>query len=94
MTEDLSRYRLKDISELDPFKEKMGEKSFFRYGIRIYERLNQITRDKPFDVKKNVKTENLELFIKIACLFMADYPGLASFNNDFTKITNVHSRKR
>lgn len=89
MNKDLSSFRLTSMSELEPFKEKMGQRAFFRYSIRVYEQLYQIPPDRPFIVNHYVKRQNQDLFIKIACVFMIDYPGFIQFNNDFTQIKNV-----
>lgn len=94
MNRDFTKYRLTNLSEIEPYKEKMGKRKFYDYGISIYEALNKIPRDKPFDVYVNVKRVNLPLFIKIVCMFMIDYPGFVDFNQSYTKIYNVRIRKR
>lgn len=84
---DLSRYRLTDFSQLDSFKEKMGEKQYFRYAFSVYRQLARLEPGKKFNIVKYVKEINLELFVKIACAYMIDFPGQAVFNDDFNEIT-------
>ncbi len=85
----LSHYRLTDLSQLQPFKEKMGETQFFNYAKSIYERLFSMKPGETFDITKKVAEENWEMFIKIACSFIIDQQTPTHFNDTFTIITRL-----
>lgn len=84
---DLSRYRLTDPSQLDPFKAKMGERQFYNYAIAVYKRLFAMKPGEAYDITKKVAEENWEMFIKIACCYMVDHQTFHLFNDAFTIIT-------
>lgn len=84
---NLSEYRLADLSHLVPFKEKMGEEKYFKYAISVYKQLARLDPGDKFNIPRYVKEKNQELFIKIACAYVVDFPGTMVFNDDFTEIT-------
>lgn len=86
---DLSPFRLTDFSELNPFKEKMGETQFYSYAKSVYERLFSMKPGETFDITKKVAEENREMFIKIACSYMIDQQTPTHFNDTFTIITRL-----
>ncbi len=91
---DLSRYRLTDLSQLDPFKEQMGEKQYYEYAFSVYRQLARLEPGNKFSITKYVKEKNMDLFVKIVCMYMIDFPGQVVFNDDFTEITkNADIRK-
>lgn len=83
---NLSEYRLDDLSHLEPFKEQMGEEKYFKYAISVYKQLARLAPGERFNIPRYVRSKNQELFIKIACAYMVDFPGTAVFNDDFTEI--------
>lgn len=86
---DLSEYRLKHPSEIEQYKNQMGEKEFYKYAISIYKHLANMIRDTKFDITKKVSKENHEMFIKIICLYMMDFPGQLQINETFTEILKI-----
>ena len=86
---DFSEYRLKHPSEIDQYKNQMGEKEFYSYAISIYKHLANMIRDAKFDIAKKVSKKNLEMFIKIICLYMIDFPGQLQINETFTEIIKI-----
>lgn len=82
-------YRISHPSEIDPIKEKMGAKKFYEYAIGIYKYFADMKRGEQFVVSKLVAQENIEKFIKIACLYAMDFPGYIQFNENFTIITKL-----
>ena len=84
---NFSSFRLIAPSDIEPYKQSMTEEKFFAYARRIYERLANIRPGEEFNIEKKVSAPNRELFIKIACLYIHDFPGYAIFNNTFTVIT-------
>jgi hypothetical protein len=88
----LSKYRLEQ-GEYDKFAEKyiakIGKDNFLYYSEDVSRRLETMKNGEIFDIIKNVKEENYELFIKIACFIIALHNSKYSswfFSDDFTKI--------
>lgn len=86
---DYKHYRLSHTSELEPYKKEMGEKKFYDYAISIYKYFAKMERGKSFDITKKVAKKNTEKFIKIACLYVIDFPGDLQFNDSFTQIIKL-----
>ncbi|WP_352422244.1 hypothetical protein [Proteiniphilum sp.] len=86
---DLSHYRLTDLSQLDSFKEKMGERKFYDYAFSVYGRLFNMKPGETFDITKKVSEENREMFIKIACSYIIDQQTPTHFNDTFTIIRRL-----
>lgn len=84
-----SVYRLTDLSQLKPFENQMGEKQFYEYAIGIYKYFAKMEPGTKFDITKKVSKENIDKFIKIACLYFSDFPGQIIFNESFTQITKL-----
>ncbi len=67
---DFSIYKLSDdLTYITRYVDRMGEKEFFRYQQRVFDRLDRMKAGDRFDVTK-VIPENRELFIKSACQFI------------------------
>lgn len=86
---DYSKYMLNDPSEIEPYKNKMGENGFFKYAFGIYEYFSKMSIGSIFDITNGVENKNIELFIKIACLYWIDFPCQIQFNDSLTKITRI-----
>lgn len=89
MSPDFLKYRLTHLSEIDQIKEEMGAEEYYSYAIDIYKFFAEMKRDQTFDLTKRVRKENIEKFVKITCLYMADFPGHLQVNNTFTKILRL-----
>lgn len=86
---DLSEYRLRHPSEIDIYKNQMGNQKFYDYAISIYKHLAAMVSDARFDITKKVDIKNRAVFIKIACLYMIDFPGQLQINETFTEILKI-----
>lgn len=86
---NLSQYRLTDLSELQPFKEKMGEREFYKLAFAIYKRLFTMRPGESYNILKKVVPENQEVFIKIACCYIIDHQTPHQFNETFTIIKKI-----
>lgn len=84
-----SAYRLTHPSEIEPIKEKMGPDNFYKYAISIYKYFADMKNGEQFIVSKLVAKDNIDKFIKIACLYAIDFPGDIQFNENFTIITKL-----
>lgn len=71
---DLSHYKLTDDwSWFNRYLDLMGTDNLKEYIDRIYSRLDALQIGELLYVEKEVKTTNLELFIKVAGWYQADY---------------------
>ena len=86
---NLSQHRLTDLSQLHPFREKMGDRPFYDYAIAVYRRLFAMKPGETFDITKKVGGENWGMFIKIACCYIIDQQTPHQFNDTFTIITRI-----
>lgn len=75
---------------MERYINEMGRAAYNKYECKIYLLLSAMLPGEEFDIVKNVKKENYDLFIKIACRFMIDYgihhPHSYNFNETYTKI--------
>ena len=79
---NLTSYRLNDLSELDTYKQKMGESEFFRYREKVFKQLSQIKSGETFYFTRYVKPDNLPLFIKLCCSYIIEHPN-CELTNDY-----------
>lgn len=96
----LSQYRLNRYSEIQDLLTKAGNESFHEYRDSIYRTLNGLQPDQSFNLRNNVKPENLELFIKITCLYILEAKEKCNivFSDDYeiirgVKIDNTKNKK-
>ena len=85
---DLSMYVLHSYQEIEAFQQSMGKEAFCTYRDKIYSRLMGMKRGDELNIPKIVKRENLELFIKVVCLFISEGGYTYSFSQDFNIIRN------
>lgn len=83
---DLSKYRLKDNSEL---KELMLNQEFKEYGDKVYRFLDNMPEDSVFRFAERCTDQKLLIwFIKIACVFVTTECHLEyDINEEFTEIS-------
>lgn len=84
-----SSFRLTHPSQINQFKEEMGEKEFYKYAFGIYRYFANMETGNQFDVTKKVAKENTDKFVKITCLYAVDFPGQLQINESFTQITKL-----
>ena len=65
--------------------QSMGVIAFQEYECRVWEALEQLKDNSFYDIRKIVKEENLDLFIKLCCKFILTHPEY-EFSEDYTKI--------
>jgi len=87
----LASYRLNTYSELECLIAKMGAENYFPYREMVYSTLLKIKPGESFILRKQVKKENLELFIKISCLYMLETGMNCNiiFSDDYTIIRGI-----
>ena len=88
---DYSQHRLQNYEWYYEYRFRMGNEDFDKYLNRVYALFIQIKPGSFFDIRKNVKEENCDLFIKLCCMFIDEtrrHPIHAGsyyeFSNDFT----------
>lgn len=72
-TIDLSKYKLKDISELERFR-KLNEESFFTFYTHVVKMLNLLKEGEKFYIPDRChhSERSLELFVKLVCFYIID----------------------
>ncbi len=79
----------RDPTWLNNYIASMGEEVFWTYKRKLYLMLYSLEVGQSIEVKKWVKPENLDLFVKIACCFVQESQCNYQFNNEFTIITRT-----
>lgn len=87
---NLQKHRLTDPNWVYRYVEEIGLKAYKSYERRVYIMLSEMLPGEVFDIEKNVRESNYDLFIKLACQFMIDW-GINkkysyNFNETYTKI--------
>ncbi len=89
--ETYQAYRMNDYGWIQTYKDKMGVDDFKKYVNEIYEMLLNMKPGDKFPIDRNVKQENIELFIKIVCLFISEGNDNYDFTNDY-KVVRCHGK--
>jgi hypothetical protein len=84
-SDDLSKHRLYSIHELDPYIDLMGPKAYIEYNDKLFGTLDRLQPGAAFHFLKVVKQENIDLFIKLCCLYIRSN-GDYDMAEDFTFI--------
>ena len=88
--EDLSKYQLKVVFELDEFFAKWGKKKYDLFEQAVSRLLNELHNNQWYDYRYRVHAENFEPFIKMACHYINTHPGCGiEFNNTFTAVRRI-----
>lgn len=75
-----------DYGWVESYKSKMGDAQFRDYLNSVYRQLITLHPGQYFDIVKNVRSENYELFVKICCLFIVEGHSNYEFFGNYTKI--------
>lgn len=68
-------------------KEMRSSDGNLQYLSKVCKVLDDIIPGQTFEIDKNVKSENLEKFIKSVCLYIDTWPSMkVEFTNDLTGI--------
>jgi len=89
MNLDYSNYRLNSISELEPFRQRLGNDIFWNFIISVFEWLDSMEVGDSIDISNNsrITNQNRELFIKTTCYYMQQYGNDDyMFTNDYTSL--------
>jgi hypothetical protein len=71
----------------------MGSEAFREYINRVYTELMMMNVGERFSIDKNVRPENIELFIKTGCMFILDGFYDYEFSNDYKYIIRHEKTK-
>jgi hypothetical protein len=71
----------------------MGSEAFREYVNSVYEKLMAMKVGDRFSIDKNVRPENIELFVKIGCMFILDGFYDYEFSNDYKYIIRHEKAK-
>ena len=85
---DLSHYKPKDRDWSRYFREKMGDREFMEYTDRVWLKLQGLSSREEYDIVKNVKEENWDVFVKTCCWFITRHPDYY-MSNDYSKICRI-----
>lgn len=80
---NLEKYRLTNYSFIEEYEKKMGIDYFRKYRDDIYRFLVSMKIGDRFSIERNVKVENIDLFIKIVCMFILAGNTAYEFSNDY-----------
>lgn len=80
---DLSAYRLNKFNELEIFEKKMGVERYLFYKTKVFMQLDKIQVGETFYFEPYVKIENLELFVKLCCLYIIEHSD-CELTDDYT----------
>lgn len=82
---NLSEYKMQNRAWIREYTQSMGVIAFQEYECRVWKTLEQLKDNSFYDIRKIVKEENLDLFIKLCCKFILTHPEY-EFSEDYTKI--------
>ena len=67
---DYSQHRPPDWEWYHAYRSRMGAEAFGKYLNDVYRMLSGMKPGSFFSIEKNVRSENIDLFIKICCMFI------------------------
>jgi hypothetical protein len=90
---DYSQHRPQDWEWCNEYRSRMGDEAWWKYINDVYGFLLSMRPGNFLSVEKNVKPENVDLFIKVCCLFIQEqqassFPGelYHIFGDDYAEI--------
>jgi hypothetical protein len=82
----------RDWDWYEAYKSRMGAEALGCYIDRVYTFMRNMQPGSFFRLEGNVKPENIDLFVKVCCLFISEYPYLhCYFNADATQLRRSRS---
>jgi len=69
---DYSKHRLQNWEWYYDYRSRMGKEAFEQYVNRVYTLLLSMKPGSFLSVDKNVTPENIDLFIKICCMYIQE----------------------
>jgi len=78
---DYSKHRMQNWEWYAEYRSRMGIEAFDKYVNSVYNLLMKMKPGAYFVIERNVKPENIDLFIKICCMFIREQ-SLSDLKND------------
>ena len=82
---NFSEHRLTDWTWQELYRAQLGEDTYNDYFNSVWMALDRLQENEYYDIAKQVKTENRDLFIKICCQYVMTHKEY-EFSSDYTKI--------
>ena len=82
---NFSEHRLTDWTWQELYRAQLGEDTYNDYFNSVWMALDRLQENEYYDIAKQVKTENRDLFIKICCQYVLTHKEY-ELSNDYTKI--------
>lgn len=82
---DFTNHRLTSWEWRDVYRLQLGDEAYNNYFFLVWKSLDQLRVNEYYDIARQVKEENRDLFIKICCQYVLTHNAY-EFSNDYTKI--------
>lgn len=82
---NFSEHRLTNWSWQELYRIQLGESAYNEYFNSVWLALDRLEVNEFYDIAKQVRVENRDLFIKICCQYILTHNGY-EFSNDYTQI--------
>jgi hypothetical protein len=69
---DYSHHIMKNWEWCNEYRSRMGKETCDKYVSNVYTLLLKMQPDSYFSIEKNVEPENIDLFIKVCCMFIQE----------------------
>jgi len=69
---DYSNHRLQNWEWYTEYRSRSGREPLLQYINTVYKLLMNMKPGSYFNIEKNVRPENIDLFIKICCMFIQE----------------------
>lgn len=89
MKTDYSLHKLVEDKDLLAYRSKMGTPEFWKYIERLYDKVYKMKKGESFMVDSVVIPANRDIFIKILCFFIKEFPGHYLLNETCTSFTKL-----
>ena len=82
---NFSEHRLTDWAWQELYRAQLGENTYNENFNSVWMALDRLQENEYYDIAKQAKTENRDLFIKICCQYVMTHKEY-EFSSDYTKI--------
>lgn len=88
---DFSVYKMSDYNWIKTYQDKLGKITFNAFVDKVYGILDRVKEGQSFDISADISItdRNRDLFIKVACMYIADGNENYSFSEDHTIISRI-----
>lgn len=92
-TQDLSTYRLNSECEFITLYKSIPLEKLNAYKERVFKLLGALQEKEYFDIVKNIRVENQEVFIKCVCLYIIQTGADCNveFTDNFLQLRGIQS---